>query len=87
MSIETVKMKVAEAYESGSSADWTAAVTSSRVASWTDEDCQSVVTAMTGKQISEKVAAKLWRKLEAKRYRKTKQRMGNAMERMMLAEL
>ena len=80
-------MRVAEASESGSLEDWTSAITSSRVATWTDEDCRSVVSAMTEKLISEGVAAKLWKKLEAKKFKKTKKKMGNAMGRMMLAEL
>ena len=63
-------MKIEEASESGDSSDWNKVLISSKVASWTDEDCRSVMSALTTNTIPKTMAADLWEKLEGKKIRK-----------------
>ena len=80
-------MKIAKAAESGSSADWSKVLGSAKVARWTDEDCTSVVSAMTTNQIADPDAKRLWKRLEQKSFAATKKRLSKALGRRMMAEM
>ena len=80
-------MRITKAAESGSSADWSKALSSAKIARWTDNDCMSVVSAMTSNLILDSDAKKLWKKLEKKEFSKTKRRLSKALGRRMMEEM
>ena len=83
-------MKIADATESGSLADWLKVLDSINVAWWTNNDCTSVVLAVTANHISEADAKKNLAKTEKKSFATTQKRLSRVfgqkvMDRMMQA--